>query len=325
VDVEEDGTMRVVIAGGSGLIGSALTRALLTDGHAVVVLTRDAARAGARLPARAQAVTWDLQPGGAWETALDGGDAVVNLAGATVAGLPWTAARKRRIRDSRITATTALVAALAAPNRPRVLVNASAVGYYGDGGDAPLPESAPAGHDFLASVVVDWEAAARTAEAHGVRVAMIRTGIVLSPAGGALTPIVLPFRFFLGGVMGRPEQWVPWIHIDDEIGLFRLALENPAASGPINAAGPAPVTMAAFSHTIGRLLHRPTWLPGAAFGMKLLLQEQADVVLASLKVVPAAAERHGYRFRYPTHEAALREVLLGEQRDPVAANRLPEP
>lgn len=304
--------MRVVIAGGSGLIGRALTQSLLADGHAVVVLSRNAPRARPRLPASAEVVTWEQQPGGVWEAALDGADAVVNLAGETVAGLPWTAARKRRIRNSRITATTALTGALAAPNRPRVLINASAVGYYGDGGAAALPETAPAGHDFLAAVVVAWEAAARAAEAHGARVALIRSGIVLSPEGGALTPIALPFRFFLGGVMGRPEQWTPWIHIDDEIGLIRLALEHSAASGPINAAGPEPVTMATFSHTIGRLLGRPTWLPGAAIGMRLLLGEQADVVLASLKVVPAVAERLGYRFRYPTHTAALRAVLLGE-------------
>jgi uncharacterized protein (TIGR01777 family) len=142
-----------------------------------------------------------------------------------------------------------------------------------------------------------------------VRVVLIRTGIVLAASGGALRPIVLPFRFFLGGVMGRPDQWVPWIHLADEVGLIRLALDNPAVSGPLNAVGPEPVTMSTFCQTIGRLLGRPTWLPGAALGMKLFLGEQATVLLASQRVVPAVAQQAGYGFQYPTHEAALRAAL----------------
>jgi uncharacterized protein (TIGR01777 family) len=282
---------------------------LAADGHQVVVLTRNAGAARSKAPAGAQLVSWDLQPGGAWETALDGVDAVVNLAGESIAGLPWTAARKRRIRDSRVNTTRAIVAALAGPNRPKVLVNGSAVGYYGDSGDRLLPETAPAGNDFLASVVQDWEREALAAEAAGVRVALIRTGIVLTARGGALVPIALPFKFFLGGTMGYPNQWVPWIHLADEVGLIRLALATPTVRGPLNAVGPEPVTMQTFCQTIGRILGRPSWLPGAAFGMKLVLGEQARVVLASMKVVPAVAQAHGYQYLYPTHEAALRAAL----------------
>lgn len=304
--------MRVVVAGGTGLIGSALVRSLVDGGHQATVLTRDAARAGARLPAEVEAVTWDLRPGGAWEAALEGADAVVNLAGESVASGLWTAARKRRIRASRVDATRAIVAALARPGRPRVLVNGSAIGYYGDSGDRPLPETAPAGSDFLASVVVDWEREARTAEAHGVRVVRLRTALVLAAAGGALVPIVLPFKFFLGGTMGRAGQWVSWIHLDDEVGLIRLALENASLRGPMNAVAPEAVTMEEFCRTIGRILRRPSWLPGVAIGMKLLLREQSDVLLASQRVLPKVAERAGYQFRYPTHEAALRAVLRRE-------------
>ena len=329
--------MRIVIAGGTGLIGSALTRSLLADGHQVVVLTRDAAGARTRLPAGAEAVAWDLQPGGAWESVLDGADAVVNLAGESIGSGLWTAARKQRIRGSRVDATRALAAALARPNRPRVLVNGSAVGYYGDRGDEALPETASPGADFLASVVQEWEGAARAAAAHGVRVVLVRSGIVLAPqagtgppialpvkflrgepiAGGVLAMLALPYRFFLGGTMGRPNQWVPWIHLDDEVGLIRLALDTPALSGPLNAVAPEAVTMGAFCRTIGRILGRPTWLPGAAIGMKLALRDQAVVVLASLKVMPAVAERFNYQFVYPTHEAALRAALLTPERPAV--------
>jgi hypothetical protein len=226
-----------------------------------------------------------------------------------VAGGLWTTARKQQIRASRLAATEALVAALAAPGRPRRLVSGSAVGYYGDRGDSELSEAAEAGHDFLAEVCRAWEQAAQAAEQYGVRVVRLRTGVVLAPRGGALTPIVLPFRFFLGGVMGWPQQWLPWLHLDDEVGLLRLALEHPAVSGPLNAVAPEPVTMSRFCQTIGRELGRPCWLPGAPIGLKLLLGEQANVVLASLKVVPAAALALGYRFRFSTHEAALHDLL----------------
>lgn len=307
--------MRIIVAGGTGLIGGALIRSLLADRHEVIVLTRDLPRAQARLPGQATAVAWDLQADGAWTTALDGADAVVNLAGEAVAGGLWTAARKERIRTSRLMATRAIVAALAAANRPQLLINGSAVGYYGDGAERELTETAPAGSDFLAGVVREWEAAAREAEHLGVRVVLIRTGVVLAAQGGALVPIVLPFRFFLGGTMGWPNQWFPWIHIDDEIGLIRLALDNSAASGPINAVGPEPVTMTTFCQSIGQVLGRPSWLPGAPLGMKLLLGEQSQVLLASLKVVPDAARALGYQFIFPTHRLAL-QAALGKESAP---------
>lgn len=300
--------MQVVVTGATGFIGRPLVQALREDGHEVTVLTREVAGAGKRLPAGVRAVAWS--DAAAWEAALAAADAVINLAGESIAGGRWTAARKERIRRSRVESTRALVEAMARQERrPGVLINASAVGYYGPLGDEPVDESAPPGHDFLARVTVEWEQEARRAEALGVRVVLLRIGMVLGEDGGALAPMVLPFKLFVGGPVGSGRQWLPWVHREDVVGLIRFALANDQVRGPVNATATEAHTNASFSRLLGRVLGRPSWLPVPAFALRLLLGEMADLVLNGQKVVPAAAERYGYRFRFPALEPALRDVL----------------
>ena len=259
--------LRIVVAGGSGFLGRALCRSLGAHGHDVTVLTRALPDASTR-----QASLGDVQvtemgwnpdgTAGAWTTAVDGADVAVNLSGESIAARRWSAAQKTRIRDSRVNATKSLVAALGAARRqPRVLVSGSAVGYYGARGDEVVTESSAPGSDFLATVCQQWEAEARCATSHVARVALIRTGIVLDPADGALAKMLPPFRFFVGGPLGNGRQYMPWIHLEDWTGLVRWTIETDAASGPLNATAPAPATNAEFSRALGTALGRPSWLP----------------------------------------------------------------
>src|SRR5690606_37850599 len=258
--------MRVVIAGGSGFIGRSLAKGLLERGHAVTILTRrppDAVAGG--LPAGAAVQRWDpgqpLDPG-----VLDGAGAVVNLAGATIARR-WTAAARRLILDSRVQSTQALVQAIKAlATPPRVLVNASAVGYYGPRGDEPVTEAERPGSDFLAQVCREWEAAARAAEGAGVRVVRLRLGLVLG-RGGALSRMSVPFRLLVGGPLGSGRQWMPWIHIDDVTGLVALALEREGLAGPVNGTAPNRVRTREFALTLGRVLGRPAVVPAPAWAL----------------------------------------------------------
>ncbi len=300
--------MRIVVTGATGFIGSHLCRALTGRGDEVVALTRKPDRAGPRLPSSVRSVGWsppEVSP--SWAQELDGVDGVVNLAGEPVADRPWTAQQKERIARSRIDATTAIVEAMDRCERPpTVLVSGSAVGYYGSRGDEKLTEDSPPAQDFLATVVDRWEEAARAAEELGVRVTLLRTaGMVLGTDGGALPRLALPFKLFMGGILGPPVQLVSWIHIEDEVGLILLALERADGSGPLNAVAPHPVDMRSFSHSLGRALHRPVWAPGIPLAVRLMLGERASVVFASQNVIPARAEQLGYRFRYPTLDEAL--------------------
>jgi len=256
-------------------------------------------------------VTWSAaDQNGNWIASIGSADGIVNLAGAPVTDRRWTAEEKTRILRSRVDATNTLVGAMRQVAKPpRVLVNASAIGYYGSRADEVLTEDTGAGNDFLAGVVVKWEASARGAEQLGVRVALIRTGIVLGKGGGALPRLLLPFKLFVGGTMGPPGQWVSWIHLEDEIGLIVMALDSPAAAGPVNATAPNPVTMRDFSRAMGRALHRPTWAPGIPAAMRLALGERAEVVFASLRVMPERALQLGYQFRHAEIEEALQSLL----------------
>lgn len=301
--------MKVVVSGGTGFIGVPLVRALADAGHEPVVLTRNPRRASAWLDPRARVVAWDARTLGGWERELSGADAVVNLAGESIGEGRWTPERKERIMSSRVAATRAIVAGLQqADPRPRVLVNASAVGYYGPRGDEVVTEADGPGSDFLAQVVIAWEAAAREAEPLGVRVVRQRMGIVLGQ-GGALGRMLLPFRLGLGGPIGSGRQWYSWIHRDDAIGLILFALTREDASGAINATAPNPVRMKEFAATLGKVLRRPALLPVPALALRLLLGEQAEAVLSGQRVLPTVAERLGYRFRFPDLETALRDVL----------------
>lgn len=297
--------MQIVVAGGTGFIGQALARQLVQAGHRVTVLTRGRRRES---PAEAGAyLTWP--EGTDWQATVAAADAVVNLAGAPIAAGRWTARRKDAILKSRLAATHALISAMATSHpRPQVLVNASAVGYYGDS-HTPGDESAPPGNDFLAAVCSQWEEAAREAEPLGVRVVRVRIGVVLHPSGGALPKLLLPFRLFAGGPMGSGRQGFPWIHIDDVVGLIRFALENAAVSGPVNAVAPQQVDNATFCRALGRTLGRPSWLPVPGFALQLALGEMATMLLTGQFLAPAAAQKAGYRFRFPELSGALSNLL----------------
>ena len=298
--------MRVVVTGGTGFIGSKLCGNLVAKGHEVILFTRDASRSRDELHPRIRVVSW--APGAAWESWIDGAGAIVNLAGENIAQR-WTEAAKRRIVASRVDAAARLCAAIEkAAVKPSVLVNAAAVGYYGPHGDEILDEDSPPGTDFLATTCVAWEEAALKAEALGLRVALIRTGVVLGGDGGALSKMLPPFKVFAGGPIGSGTQWVSWIHQDDLVALIVFAIENANARGPINGTAPNPVTMKEFAKALGHALHRPSLIPAPAAAVRLLLGEMATVVLDGQRVVPRKAEGLGFRFRFTEVEAALRDV-----------------
>jgi len=304
--------MRIVITGGSGLIGSAVAREMGEAGHEVVVLTRDPARVKS-LPANTRAVRWDGRTAGEWAALLDADTAIVHLAGESVADGRWTEERKRRIRDSRIQSGEAVLAAIRqAKTPPRVLLQGSAVGYYGDGGDAVLTEASPAGNDFLARTCVDWEASTAAVAALGVRRPVLRTGVVLSAEGGALPKMALPFRFLAGGPLAGGRQWFPWIHLADEVGAIRFLIESPAAGaadGPFNLTAPEPLTNRDFSRELGRTLHRPSLAPAPGFALRFLLGEMADALLHGQRAVPGRLLELGYGFKFPEAGGALRDLL----------------
>ena len=303
--------MRVVITGGSGLIGSALARDLGAAGHDVVVLTRDTAKV--RLPAGVRAAQWDGKTAAGWGSLLDGGTAIVHLAGESIAAGRWTADKKRRIRDSRVESGKAVLQAIReAREKPKALLQGSAVGYYGPRGDEVLTEDAPPGDDFLAQVCKEWEASTAEVETLGVRRAVLRTGVVLASAGGALPKMTLPFKLMAGGPLGSGRQWVPWIHIDDEVGAIRFLLERDdpdGARGPFNLTAPNPVTNQELTRLLARVLHRPGFLPAPSFGLRILLGEMADILLHGQRAVPTHLLGLGYAFRFPEAEAALRQLL----------------
>lgn len=301
-------TMRVVIAGGSGLIGRALVEELVAAGHEAVVLSREPSRVKG-LPAGAWAHAWDGETAAGWGEVAAGG-AIVHLAGESIASGRWTAARKQRILESRVRTSRAVLAAVEGlRERPRVLLQGSAVGYYGPRGDEEVTEDTAPGDDFLARVCREWEAVTAGVEDLGVRRAVLRTGVVLASDGGALPRMLLPFRLFAGGPVGSGRQWVPWIHIADEVGAIRFLLERDDASGPFNLTAPEPVTNRDFSRALGRALGRPSWLPAPAFALRLALGEMASLLLTGQRAVPRGIADLGYAFRFPELQAALRDLL----------------
>jgi uncharacterized protein len=305
--------MKVVVAGGTGLIGTALTRSLAGAGHDVVILTRRPPGEVRGLPEGARPVRWSASGGGDWTGALSGADGVISLAGASVGGGPWTARRVREILDSRLRATSALVAAMAAlppAERPKALLSASGVDYYGERGDETVDEgSAPGAGAVLAAVCERWESAAREAKPLGVRVALLRTGLVLAREAAALRLMALPFRLFAGGRSGSGRQWVSWVHLEDVVGLYGLALRDPGVTGPLNAVAPAPVRNAELAAEIGRTLRRPVWLPQPAPLLRLAMRRQSELLLVGHRVQPSVALARGYEFRYPALGPALAEAL----------------
>ena len=302
--------MKVVIAGGSGFLGTPLAAELADDGHQVVILTRGNPPGATRSSARPVFWTPDGNVG-PWATEIDGAGAVVNLAGESIAGRRWSDEQKARIRDSRLRATHSLVDAIGrATTPPAMFVSGSAVGFYGPLGDQVVTEETPAGSDFLAGVCVQWEAEAHRAAGPTTRVVCIRTGLVLCRDGGALPQMLPPFKLGAGGPLGSGRQYWPWIHRADWVDLVRWTLRHSSVDGPINATGPTPVTNAAFAHALGHALHRPSFMPAPGFALRLVLGEMADALLLSgQRAVPAKAERLGYTFRYPRLEDALAAIL----------------
>lgn len=296
--------MRIVISGASGLIGSALASSLRSQGHTVVTLVRRPASGRNEL-------TWDPAAGTLDPAALDGVDAVVNLSGAGIGDKRWNDAYKRELRDSRLHTTGLLARTIAASSqRPSVFLSGSAIGWYGPRGDEELTESSSTGDSFLAELCREWEAAAAPASEAGVRTALLRTGIVLTPAGGALKKQLPLFKLALGGSFGNGRQWQSWISIDDEVGAITHLL-TADVEGPVNLTAPNPVTNKEFTKTLGKVLGRPTVLPIPSFGPKLLLGgELADALLfTGQRVLPAKLTSSGYAFAHPTLEVALRALL----------------
>jgi uncharacterized protein len=306
--------MNIVIAGGTGFLGRPLAMALVAAGHDVIILTRSPGQSAGdntHSIAGTRTIAWTPDgTTGAWAAAIDGADAVINLAGEGIAERRWTDAHKHRVLDSRLKATHSLVAAIqAAAAPPPAFISGSAVGYYGPSDDAIVTESTPPGSDFLATVCTKWEQAAIQAASDRTRVACIRTGIVLEKGGGALPQMLPPFYLGAGGPVGSGRQYWPWIHRNDWVALVIWTLSTPV-SGAVNATAPNPVTNADFAHALGRVLHRPAFLPAPAFALRLLLGEMADALLLSgQRAVPAVAERGGFAFRYKQVDEALSAIF----------------
>lgn len=301
--------MRVLIMGGSGLIGQALAANLARDGIEVIILSRRPEQI-IGLPAGVMAKWWDGQTSDGWSSLVDGATAIVNLAGENISSGRWTHERKRHILESRLNAGRSIVQAVeAAPRKPRVVIQASGVGYYGPHGDEEITEETPPGHDFLAQLAADWESSTASQESLGVRRAVIRTGVVLSTEGGALPRMLLPFRFFAGGRLGSGRQWFPWIHIADEVGAIRFLIENEAANGPFNLTAPVPLNNAEFSRLLGQQLRRPALMPIPAFALRLLFGEMATVLLDGQRAIPRRLIQLGFTFRFPEAGPALGDLL----------------
>jgi uncharacterized protein (TIGR01777 family) len=297
--------VKIAISGASGFIGRRLLKNLAAAGHTMHALSR---HAGTNMPAGVRVSVWDPMKGTPPEESLRDADAIIHLAVEPVAQR-WTSDVKRKIRESRVTGTRNLVQALAGLQRkPEVLVCASAVGYYGSRGEEILRESSAPGNGYLAEVCVAWEKEAQAAEALGIRVAQVRTGLALDARGGALQRMLPPFRMGAGGRLGDGRHWIPWIHLDDLAGIFEFALSNPVRGG-LNGAAPYPVTNAEFTGILAQAVHRPAIFPVPRFALSLLFGEMSEILFASQRAVPVAAEAAGYRFRFPQLGVALADIL----------------
>lgn len=297
--------MKIAITGGTGLVGSALSSELVRNGHEVIILTRKSNEQNSHNP---RYVQW-LNPADKPENELEGIDAIVNLAGATINDR-WTDEYKQKIIDSRIKATTEVNRIIKAlKNKPPVLINASAVGYYGTSLTDVFNEQSEPGNDFLADTVRRWEAAANQAKELGTRVVLCRFGVILDKNGGALPKMIMPYKFFAGGKVGSGAQWLSWIHIDDVIQGIIFAIEHAQLNGPVNFVSPTPVTMNHFGKILSKVLGRPHWLPVPSFALKIALGDMSMLVLEGQNVMPAKLQNAGFSYKFPETEKALKEIL----------------
>ncbi|NJO79869.1 MAG: TIGR01777 family protein [Cyanobacteria bacterium RM1_2_2] len=305
--------MKVAVTGATGFVGTHLINRLQREGHQVLVLTRNAERARLLFPTVAfpqvEIIAYTPLSSGDWQNRIAGCDGVVNLAGAPIAESRWTPERKQEILASRQIGTEKIVEAIAQANpRPAVLVNSSAIGYYGTSETATFDETSPAGNDFLAQVCQAWEAEAEKVKQFGTRLVILRTGIVLGN-GGAIAKMLPPFKLFAGGPLGSGQQWFSWIHVNDLVSLILQSLTDLNLAGALNATAPKPVKMAELCSTMGQILNRPSWLPVPAFALELLLGDAAQVVLEGQQVLPKQTQSSGFQYQYPTVQQALEDIL----------------
>lgn len=301
--------MRIFLTGGTGLVGTRLVKLLTERGDKVSLLTRRPDAVKALASEHVSIVAGDPVTPGPWMDAIADCDAVIHLAGEGVFGRRWTQSFKDLLYSSRIKSTENVVAALAKAQRSRTLITASAIGFYGPHGDEELTEESQPGNDFLAKICVDWEKAAQPAAANGARVASVRVGVVLDPAGGALAKMLTPFKMFVGGPIGSGKQYMSWIHNEDLCRLFLHILDHPKLSGPFNGTAPTPVTNRAFSSALGKALNRPSFLPAPGFALRVLLGESANIITQGQRVVPRTALASGFTFKFNDVESALRDLL----------------
>jgi uncharacterized protein len=300
--------MRLVVTGATGFIGTVLCERLLQQGHTLTLFTRGSPRDVGTAAKRS--VQWTPGALGEWGVALEGVDGVIHLAGEPIAARKWNDIQRRRIEKSRVDGTNSLVQAIAkAEPKPTFLISASAVGYYGPRGDELITEDSPPGDDFLSAVCRAWEEEAKKAERLGLRVVRLRTGVVLGSGGGALTKMAQPFKFFVGGPLGSGRQWMSWIQLEDHVRLILQLIDNAQANGPVNATAPNPVRNKEFCQTLGKVLRRPCWAPVPGFALRLALGEMAEMLLTGQRVMPAAAQKLGFQFRYPNLEEALQASM----------------
>jgi uncharacterized protein (TIGR01777 family) len=312
MSVEGTKAMKIVVAGGTGFLGKSLVSRLLQQGHTVIVLTRSSRKASF-WSGNLRAEQWDAVTVGSWVGVVDGADAIINLTGELIAGKRWTRRQKDRILKSRVDSTRVLVSAIEqVQHRPSVLINISAVGFYGDVSQGDVTEEAPKGNGFLAGVCSQWESEALAAQKLGVRVVTPRLGVVLGVEGGALTKLMAPFKFFAGGYLGSGKQWFPWIHIKDVVNALLFLLNHPSMVGPVNLAAPQPLTMKEFTNILGKIMHRPAWTAVPSFVLRLALGEMAEMLLTGQRVVPRKLLDAEFVFEYATARTALTAIINRE-------------
>lgn len=306
--------MKILLTGATGFIGHQLVPSLLSDGHKVTVLARSSEKADEIFGADVKIIVGDPSTPGEWQEEIGCCDAIINLCGAPIMKGKWTPERKKLLRDSRIIPTTLIVEAMEeADRRPQVLLSGSAYGYYGFGGDEPFFEDAGHGTDFLATLAGDWEEAAIKATTLGVRVVRLRTGMVLGRGGGALAQLISPVKFFVGGPIGSGKQFVSWIHIDDHVGITKMAMMDKSITGGLNLTAPNPVTNKEFMKTLGQVMGRPSWLPVPGFALKMAYGEGASLILEGQRVLPKKAQDAGFEFRFANLKDALSDILLAKK------------